>query len=74
MKKKLIALTVLIMLILIVSGSKVYAWTTTPLQETDKPEVPTEFTEEEYLKDVEQFYESHPDLVIIVDLADPQGY
>lgn len=77
MKKKLIliALTVLVMLILIlsVSASSAYARTTTPPQEADKSEVPTEFTEEEYLKDVEQFYESHPDLMIIVDLADPKG-
>lgn len=73
MKKKLFALTFLVMLILILSVPSAYAWTTTPPQKADKSEVPTELMEKEYLTDVEQFYESHPDLVIIVDLADPKG-
>lgn len=60
------------MLILVTSGSRAYAWTTPP-QETDKSEVPTEFTREEYIKDVEQFYKSHPELIVTIDLADPKG-
>ena len=72
MKKKFIALTALVMLLVISTGSRAYAQTTLPT-EVGKSEVPTELTMEEYLQDVDQFYQSHPELVITVDLANPNG-
>lgn len=73
LKYKLIAIVLLVTLIFMTGGADVYASGGLPAQGNDKGETPKELTDEEYLKDVAEFYASHPDFEITVDLVDLKG-
>jgi hypothetical protein len=71
MKKILVAFSVSVAVALSASGA--YALAIPPFQEEKILEAPMELSADEYSADAEKFYSSHADLVVMVDLVNPQG-